>query len=476
MMSSMRFVTILLLLLMSLTVQAAPSVKAIVKPLPNPPDVGDNELQIHLTDASGKALDGAICHLLVSMSAMGTMPRMDERATVTAKGGGDYIASYQIPMSGSWEMTLDVEYGAGQRSFRYSITTGIPDITDQNVRVGDGTGPTNVMDIGPRRLQMIGVRFAMAKRTPLQRIVRAVGVVEQDKTHREDVTVRYAGYIAKLFTGRVGDLVAKGQPLFSIYSPELVTAQSEYLLAAKSGGGSHALLAAAEDRLRNLGMSATQVAALKRTRKPQRDIVVRSAIKGTVLEVDIGEGSAVSAGQSVIQVGDLSKTYIVARVFQQDVQDIRAGQVAEIALPSVPGETYKGRVDLVFPQIEPGAGTANVRVQAIDPVAAASLKPGAYVDLRFPVRLGERLAIPVDALLYSGLHNYVFVDRGEGVLEPREVFPGETVGDLVVIRKGLSPGERVAASGTFLLSSEAQLRSALPKWSSQQATRTRSNK
>jgi Cu(I)/Ag(I) efflux system membrane fusion protein len=232
-----------------------------------------------------------------------------------------------------------------------------------------------------------------------------------------------------------------------------VTAQSEFILAAKNQSQSTSLLEATEDRLRNMGLSDAQVAKLKRTLAPEREILVRSPISGTILDVAASEGSSVANGQTVVVVGDLDKSYIV---------DIRIGQKITFTVPNISSEEQEGAVDLVYPQVEGGSGTANVRLHSKK--YSSDLKPGVYVDVRFPISMGKRLTIPADALLYSGLHNYVFVDRGAGNLEPREVFPGRFVGDQVEIRAGLTSGERVVASGNFLLSSEAQLRSALPKW------------
>ncbi len=449
----------------SLSAKAESDLKISVEPSPATPQTGENTLWIQITDEQNLPVVDAEIGLLIYMPAMGTMPRMEEKATISSNNKGRYGATYMLSMGGSWEMTLNIAARGKKKTLRYSVTTDIPGVLDKNSSGMDTSNSSEVLDIGPARLQLIGVRFSEAKNVQLSKTVRAVGIVEQDNTHREDVTVRFSGYVSKIFTGRVGDNVKKGQPLFSVYSPDLVTAQSEYLLSVKTSDTSHSLVASAEARLQNLGMTEAQIMNLKATGKSQREIIVRSPIAGTILRVGASDGTAIGAGQAVITVGDLNKSYIVARVFQQDVGDVKAGQAVEIGLPSAPGYAHKGQVDLVFPQFELGTGTANVRVQNLDPLL--DLRPGVYVDLRFPLALGEGLVVPVDALLYSGLHNYVFVDRGNGLLEPREVFPGRFVGDSVEIRKGLAPGERVAASGTFLLSSEAQLRSALPKWSVQ---------
>ncbi len=447
---------------------ASAEVQLEVKLLRDVPQVGENAMKLSLMDAAGKKIEQAKINVELYMPEMGSMPRMEEKAVVKELGGGGYEASFQLSMGGSWEIDIKVERGPTAEVFHYSLTTDIPGIADKNVKLDQkeqGELPENTLKIGVQRLQLIGVRFAEAQMTNLQRMIRTVGVVEQDRARREEVTLRFSGYVAQLFAVRVGDKVSKGQPLFTIYSPDLVTAQSEYLLAAKSQGNTKALLAATEDRLRNLGLSNEQIQALQKAGKPQRDIMVRTPIQGTILELAVSEGGSVTAGQTAAIIGDLDQGYLVAKVFQQDLGNIKLGQAAEFTISNISTEPQKGRVDLIYPQVEQGTGTANVRIRTDQ--FSADLKPGVYADVRFAIAIGSRLAIPVDALLYSGLHNYVFIDRGQGMLEPREVFPGQFVGDLVEIRSGLKAGERVAASGTFLLSSEAQLRSALPKWTAQ---------
>lgn len=454
--------------------QASPNVDVAVKP--DPPGSGDNTLFIKVVDDAGKGVDGAKISVTVFMPAMGTMPRMEEKTAVEPKGGGLYEASFDIPMSGTWEVALTVEHDGAKRVAHYSITTGIPGVMskDSGKSVAGNNETSDIMDIGPARLQQIGVRFAEAKVLPLRRDVEAVGIVEQDQTHREEVTLRFSGYVVKQFRGRIGDSVKKGDPLFSVYSPDLVTAQSELLLADKLASGGHSLHQAAAEKLKNLGLAESEIAQIRKDGKPKRDVVIRSSISGTILEISVREGATVAAGQVTYVVGDLSKSYIVARVFQQDVGDLKVGQTAEVLLPGGSSDKVSGKIDLIYPQIEQGAGTANVRVVVAE--FSAGLRPGVYVDVKFPVELGSRLTVPTEAILYSGRHRYIFVDRGGGRLEPREVSVGKTSAGMAEIRSGLEVGERVVASGTFLLGSEAQLRSALPKWTVKQGADTSATK
>jgi Cu(I)/Ag(I) efflux system membrane fusion protein len=395
---------------------------------------------------------------------MGTMPRMEEKAHVEAGGNGTYKATFGLSMGGTWELAGTIDVAGASETFHATVTTGIAGVVLQGVASGRGGegARTTLLEVGPERLQTIGVRFAEAKVERLSRDVDAVGVVESDQTHREEVTLRVSGYLVKQFRGRVGDLVKAGDPLFSVYSPDLVTAQNELFLAETLKSGGQGLLQAAVDKLKNLGLSQRDVHDIRKSGKARRDIVIRSKIDGTILEISAREGAALSAGQVVYVIGDLRQSYVVARVFQQDLSALQVGQEAFLGVPGAGDGGVKGKVALIYSEVEQGAGTANVRIEVSSYVP--SLRPGIFVDVRMPVDLGEVLTVPAEAVLYSGHHRYVFVDRGRGALEPREVQAGRTAKDKVEILSGLAAGDRVVSSGTFLLGSEAQLRSALPKW------------
>ncbi len=465
----MRIFRLLILLMAAVPEQAFAAIKAELMPKPNPPQSGDNTLEIKLQSEDGKPLDGAKLDLLVFMPAMGTMPRMEEKSTVEPKGNGTYLAHFELSMDGSWEMALQVTGGSETATLHYSVTTGIPGVESKgtaSTKSDGATTPTQLMDLGPERLQKIGVRFAEAKIQPLTKVVESVGIVEQDQTHREEVTVRYNGYVVKQFVGRVGDSVKAGDALFSVYSPDLVSAQSELLLAdsLSASGSGHSLPAAAAEKVKNMGLTDRDLAQIRKTKKPLRDFIIRAKVSGTVLDVALREGASIAAGQVAYLIGDLSKTYIVARVFQQDLGELRVGQRVEVLVPGGPTKPLAGKINLIYPQVEQGAGTGNVRVEVAE--ASAAIRPGIYAELRFLLELGNVLALPSEAILYSGRHRYVFVDHGNGSLEPREVSVGRVSSGFSEIRDGLKAGDRVAASGTFLLGSEAQLRSALPKWTS----------
>ena len=432
-------------------------------PIPNPPEAGENKFDVLIKDDKGEAIEKADVRIMISMLAMGAMPRMEEKTKIVEKGGGRYLAEYDLSMGGTWDVVVSVAKEGSEEKFNFSLTTGIPGLVSKgggkSAANGDEHAATNILPIGPDRLQRIGVRFAEVKTMLLNKTLRTAGIVESDNTRKTDVTLRFSGYVEKQFRGRIGDTVQAGTPLVSVYSPDLIAAQSEFLLAHGEGiaGPLHT---STSERLKNMGLSQRDIERIEKTGKPQRDTVITAPQGGTVLDVTVREGSSFSQGQILYSIGDLTKNYIVARVFQRDVANLIVGQPVEIITPDQ-DRAFVGKVDLIFPSINEGEGTANVRVQIGE---GADLKPGTFVDLRFPIDLGNRLVVPVTAILYSGSHKYVFVDQGEGALEPREIKTGKTTDDFVEVMDGVNDGERVASAGTFLISSEAQLRSALPKW------------
>ena len=436
---------------------AEAEVKVTFTQQPPAPEAGDNILDIKLQDEQGQALDKAEVHLNIWMPSMGTMPRMNARAKVAPQGSGVYRATYNLAMPGTWVVMISIDSGGSKQTFNYTLTTGSAGLISNGastVHAGESSAQTQVMPVGEGRMQQIGVRFAEAKIVPITKSLRAAGLVEADNTKRTELTLRYSGYVERQFRGRVGDHVTAGTPLITVYSPELASAESEFL-QSHGGDSGAALHQSTVERLRNLGLTATDISRVKKANAPQT---------GTILEVNVRDGASFGPGQSLYTIGDLSTAYVVGRVFQQDLVDLRVGQAVSLTLPEDEGRSYKGHVDLIYPSVSEGEGTGNVRVVADEPVPG--LRPGLYVDLRLPIDLGSHLAVPTTAILYSGLHKYVFIDRGGGKLEPKEVTTGKSSEDWTEIRSGVNAGERVAASGTFLLSSEAQLQSALPKWRS----------
>lgn len=436
--------------------------KVEVRTLGPVPETGDLNLAITVTDASGKKVDIDQVVLLASMPAMGTMPYMESPGEVEKKGTGDYRGVVELTMGGSWDVTLTLTKEGRNAIYRYSVTGGVPGIVDKNrVSSADGAFDPNLIILDPQRIQRLGIRFADVKRAQLVRTVRSVGVVEADSSRRADVTVRFSGYLRSLERVRVGDVVKAGQVLAHIDSPELAAAQEEFVLATKISGSLHTSLPQAEERLLNLGMAKRDIARLARSEESISVLPIRAPINGTILESGAREGQQVVPGQVLYVVGDLQKIDVIAKIFQKDISDISVGSEVDL-LFSGSAKKVRGRVTLVAPSVSLGSGTVDVRIRPLDFLPA--MRPGVYVEAFFSVRYPEAFLIPSEAVLYSGLHRYVFVAGNGGAVFPQEVMTGRSADGLVEIVQGLSPNDKVVASGTFLLGSEANLRSALPKW------------
>ena len=433
---------------------------------PDPPRAGDNVLHVTLTDAQGKPVDGARLGFVYDMPAMGAMPEMKGNGDSKPLAGGKYDVSYGLSMLGDWYLTLGIEApGHPPAELRFKVS---PPHKGYSVESrGGGTrreGGPRILDMNPERQQLIGVAYARVERRPLSLSLRASGRVEVDETQVADVVLKYDAYVEKLFVDQTGQPVKAGQPLLTLYSPELLASEQDYLVAARSQGvpGSEQLVRAAEERLRLWGLSQAQMADLRQRGRAEPRITIHSPSSGVVLEKNVVAGTRAMAGSVLYRIGNLGRIWVQADLFESDAPYLQPGHPATMRLPWATGATWKGTVQFVYPTID--EKTRSMRARLAFSNARLALKPGMFVDVNVEVPLGNRLAIPDNALLASGEHRYAFVKRGEGQLQAMEVKVGVLAGDYDEVLEGLSEGEEVATQATFLLSSEAQLRSALPRW------------
>jgi Cu(I)/Ag(I) efflux system membrane fusion protein len=317
------------------------------------------------------------------------------------------------------------------------------------------------------RRQQIGVTTAPAERRSLSRHIRAVGQVRVDETRLTDVNLRMSGWVHKLYVDETGQHVKRTQTLFTLYSPELYAAEREHLTAVKRKReeGSEALselARASEQRLRLLGMSASQIRELERRGEAWEYVPVLSPATGYVIDKDIVEGGRIEAGSRVYRIADLSRVWIDADVYESDLPQVKVGQPVRVELPYVPGQTYEGRVDYIYPTLAEATRTGRVRVVLENPDLA--LKPDMYANVALEADLGERLAIADSAVIYTGPRRLVFVDLGEGRLRPQEVEVGVHADGYVEVTRGLQPGDVVVTSGNFLIAAESRIRSATRYW------------
>lgn len=329
----------------------------------------------------------------------------------------------------------------------------------------------NVMTISPTRLQSIGVRFGVAERRPLERTIRTVGRVEIDERRLAHVNIKIEGWIDELYVNYTGEQVARGQLLFTVYSPELVATQREYLLALRSqrtlgrsefpevAAGAQSLLEVTRQRLQLWDIPEHQIRDLERTGTVLRTLHIHSPITGTVINKVALAGMRVNPGDELYTIADLSRVWILADIYEYELPLMKIGQHATVSLSYDPGTVFEGRVAFIYPTVDPQTRTAKVRFEIGNP--GELLKPGMYATVELRIPLGTRLVIPREAVLDSGERQVVFISHRGGVLEWRTVQLGLWVGDWVEVLEGVQAGEQIVTSANFLIDSESRLKAAV---------------
>lgn len=334
--------------------------------------------------------------------------------------------------------------------------------------------PANQMiRISPERQQQIGVKFSVATIQPAIVEIRAVGRVAYDETRIAHVHTKVSGWIEDVFIDFIGEAVRKGQPLFTLYSPELVSAQEEYLLALRGqkelegssfervSEGSRALLDATRRRLELWDMPPEQIEALEKRGSVTRTVTIVSPVDGVVTERAVyHHGRTITPDLDLYTIVDVSRVWVQAQVYEYELPHVRVGQPAEAVLPYDPArESLQGKVRFVAPFLDPMTRTAEIRLEFPNP--GLKLKPETFVNVSLRTDLGSSLVVPKDAVMDTGQSQYVFVDQGDGYLEPRLVKAGPVVAGGRVIADGVKAGERVVTAANFILDSESRLKGAL---------------
>jgi Cu(I)/Ag(I) efflux system membrane fusion protein len=324
-----------------------------------------------------------------------------------------------------------------------------------------------IVVLSPDKVQLIGVRTAVAAYRSVDKQVRTVGKVEPDETRLAFVNTKIAGWVKKLFVDYTGKEVVKGQPLLSIYSPDLVTAQEEYLIALRSAQTGTAgvseidasrreLIESAKRRLLLWDITEDQIAELEKTGKPKTEMTIEAPLSGIVLEKMVLDGAYITPGMNLYRIADLSSIWIMADIYEYEVPLVRVGQTVRVTLPYQSGESYRATVNYINPTLDPVSRTVKVRLAVKNP--GRMLKPEMFANVEINVSSGARLVIPREAVLDSGTRQIVYVEKKPGVYELRHVILGVRGEDFVEILKGIRKGERVVTSGNFLIDSESQLR------------------
>jgi RND family efflux transporter MFP subunit len=340
--------------------------------------------------------------------------------------------------------------------------------------------PRGEVSIDPRRQQLIGVRTAHVERRPIGDSVRTIGAVRYDETRMVDVNVKVEGYIRDLYVDYTGQPVRKGQQLFTLYSPDLLNTENEYLLALKTRDQMRQsiipdarqraddLVAAARQRLALWDLPDDDIRAIENTRRAHAAVAFRSPASGFVLEKQALKGLHVMPGQTLYRIADVSTVWVEADVYESEVAAIRVGSTATVTIDSYPNDKFTGRAVYIYPYVDEKTRTNKVRFEFAN--GRGRLKPGMYatVELKGGGVIG--LTVPADAVLDSGTEQVVFVAQGDGIFEPRKVKIGRRLGESIQVVEGLKEGDQVATGAAFFLDSESQLRGALQGYEATSAT------
>src|SRR3989442_8728996 len=332
------------------------------------------------------------------------------------------------------------------------------------------TSPPGTIAIPAVTRQLIGVRTAPVSYAPLAQEIRAVGTVEYDERKLTKVNLRVSGWIEQVFINAIGQSVRAGQPMLTLYSPDLLATQDEYLLALKAQAqledsplaearqDAAALVASARERLRLWNLNDEQIAAVERRGKAERVLTVYAPSSGIVLKRQALPGNYVEPGTTLYELADLYTVWIHGDIYESEITSVRLNQPAGVTFEAYPGETFRGMVTYIYPYLNEATRTVRVRMELPNP--HLKLKPGMYGNVMLHVDAGRRLVVPKEAVLDSGLRQLVFLDLGQGVYQPYPVKLGRRSQDYVEVLEGIKEGDRIVTSANFLLDAESKLASA----------------
>ena len=363
---------------------------------------------------------------------------------------------------------IDHETSATAKS---SDAAGIKGIENKAGMEGMSGTSSGMVMVSPEKQQLLGVRTAVVEKRPLVKSVRTVGIITYDETKITQVYSKIEGWIDKLYVNYTGKLVEKGQPLFTIYSPDLLATQQEYLLAIKAKerlsassipevrSGALSLVEASKRRLALWDISENQIRELEEKGEAQRTLTLYAPHSGFVIKKEAYQGMKIMPDKELYTIADLSTVWVNVDIYESEIPFIRPGQKASVALSYDPSATFNGRVSYIYPSVDEKTRTAKVRLDFPNP--GFKLKPDMYVNAEIKIDGGNHLAVPEEAVLDSGTRKVVFIDKGNGHFEPKEVKLGANMDGHYQVLSGLNEGEKIASSSVFLLDSESRLSEAM---------------
>jgi len=396
-----------------------------------------------------------------------------ERAS---EASGGHAGHGQMAGSKAAERKVLYWYDAMNPGRHYDKPGKAPDGMDLVPMYAESSGamsemPPGTVMISPTKQQLIGVRTDTVKRESVNRTIRAVAQVQIDETKIARIHVKIPGWVDQIYVDFVGKLVRKGQPLFSFYSPDLVSTQQEYLIALRAQNdlgtspfpevskGSETLLQATRERLRLWDISDDQLKKLDETGQASRDITMYSPVDGFVTKREVYEKMYLQPETELYELVDLSTVWVNAEIYEFEVPYVKVDQPVTMSLSYFPGRTYTGKVAYIYPTVDPTTRTVKVRLEFSNP--DFDLKPDMFAEAQLNISYGTQIFVPQEALLDAGTEQIVFVALGDGYFEPRKVQLGARLDGRIIVLFGVKPGEKIVTSGNFLIDSESRLKSAM---------------
>jgi Cu(I)/Ag(I) efflux system membrane fusion protein len=417
----------------------------------------------------------AVMAVIATGSVLAHFGRADRDATTAAPAAGHTRAPlYHCPMH---PQIVQDHPGECPICNMTLVEKPAPGTTPASTRAAGAPAGLAPITIPHDRVQKIGIRTAQITRGPRSDDLRTVGTVAANERGLAQISPRFSGWIEELMVAETGQHVRRGQVLATIYSPDVLQAQQELLTAQgwTTGPSSSALpqpehapplqglVADARRRLELLGVSPQEIDAISRRHEPVRAVPIRAPVDGHVITKRAVVGMNVMPGAPLFEIADLSSVWVLAEVYESDLQRVRVGQPARFESAAYPGEIFRGKVQFIYPTVDPGSRTLRLRLELPNRPGPAGLKlrPGMYGDVSLDLPASTALMLPVEALVDTGQAQYVFVVRPDGVFEPRAVTLGARQGAQVEVRSGLAAGETVVTTANFLVDSESRLRAAI---------------
>ena len=466
--------------------------------------MGENEFKVKLTDAGGLPVTNASVVIKYFMPAMAGMPAMGSELEAEHSSEGLYSVILNLSMGGTfpWDVTVTVNRkGENPVSGQWRVTPGKKGTPFLSSEGETSQGSMNMMEmdegssmdmgeqdniavskqsnaptfgITPYQQQLIGVKKDTVRIRKLKSIIKTVGHIARNENLVSSVNMRFGGWIDTLHIKYVGQKVLKNEPLMSVYSPDLIEAQEEYLqligavksvsfLTPENTGKSkwqrNDLRESTELKLRLLGMTDDQMTGILKRKRPDLSVLIHSPRTGYVVEMNTMEGSYFKPGTDLFIIADLSSVWVHAEVYEFEAPLVKVGQEARIYLTYDSGTTYEGKVQYIYPFVDQDTRTVKLQIEFPNP--ELKLKPGMYVNVEIAVDAGEGITVPRSAVLTTGTRHLVFVDRGNGRFEPRDISVTSRSNEYYLVSEGLKEGEVVVTSANFLIDSEAQMRGVL---------------